>query len=222
MSETAERAGRARDLLRACGVATAGMSSGEAVRRADEIAAAAADYAGGPVEADAGAFDAHMAAEFELRDIERTMGTMVDDPYLNHVAVMTGGRGAAEVRRFYEEHFIPRWPADTSAVPVSRTIGRDRVVDEMVMRFTHDIEMDFMLPDVPPSGREVQLPVAAVVGVRDGRVTHEHIYWDQATILVQVGALDPAGLPVTGADQARKMLDPSLAPNTLIAGWARA
>jgi carboxymethylenebutenolidase len=190
------------------------------VRRADEIAAAAADYADEPVAANADVFDEHMAAEFELRDIERTMGTMVDDPYLNHVAVMTGGRGAPEVRRFYEEHFIPRWPADTTAVPVSRTIGSDQVVDELVMAFTHDVEMDFMLPGVPPSGRPVQLPVAAVVGVRDGRIAHEHIYWDQATVLVQVGALDPAGLPVTGADQARKMLDRSIAPNALIPGWA--
>ena len=87
------------------------------------------------------------------------------------------------------------------------------------MSFTHDVEMDFMLPGVVPSGRPVELPVAAVVGVADGRVTHEHIYWDQATILVQVGALDPAGLPMTGGEQARKMLDRSLAPNALIPGW---
>jgi carboxymethylenebutenolidase len=132
---------------------------------------------------------------------------------------MTGGRDAAEVRRFYEDHFIPRWPADTAVVPVSRTVGADRIADELVMSFTHDVEMDFMLPGVPPSGRPVDLPVAAVVGVEDGRVTHEHIYWDQATILVQVGALDPAGLPMTGAEQARKMLDRSLAPNALIPGW---
>ena len=213
---------RAMALLERCGVATAGLSAEEAVRRADEIAAAAADYAGESAEAAAGVFDAHMAAEFDVRDIEATMGTMVDQPYLNHVAVMTGGRDAAEVRRFYERHFIPRWPADTRADPVSRTVGSDHVVDELVMSFTHDIEMDFMLPGVPPSGRPVRVPVCAVVGVSDGRVTHEHIYWDQATILMQVGALDPAGLPVTGADQARKMLDPSLAPNALIPGWTSA
>jgi carboxymethylenebutenolidase len=133
---------------------------------------------------------------------------------------MTGGRDAGEVRRFYDEHFIPRWPADTAVTPVSRTIGREQVVDELVMSFTHDVHMDFMLPGVEPSGRPVELAVAAVVGVRDGRVSHEHIYWDQASILVQVGALDPAGLPVTGADQARKMLDRSLPPNRLIPGWA--
>jgi carboxymethylenebutenolidase len=132
---------------------------------------------------------------------------------------MTGGRDAGEVRRFYDEHFIPRWPADTAVTPVSRTIGREQVVDELVMSFTHDVHMDFMLPGVEPSGRAVELAVAAVVGVRDGRVSHEHIYWDQASILVQVGALDPTGLPVTGADQARKMLDRSLPPNRLIPGW---
>jgi carboxymethylenebutenolidase len=220
MTEDGARAERARALLETCGVAAGGMAADEAVRRADEIAAAAAAYTGTGETADASVFDEHMAAEFELRDIDRTMATMVDDPYLNHVAVMTGGRGAAEVRRFYEEHFIPRWPADTTAVPVSRTAGREQVVDELVMSFTHDVEMDFMLPGMAPTGRPVQLPVAAVVGVRDGRVTHEHIYWDQATILVQVGALDPADLPVTGADQARKVLDRSLAPNGLIPGWS--
>jgi carboxymethylenebutenolidase len=217
MTQDGSRAERARALLETCGVAAGGMAAEEAVRRADEIVAAAAEYAG--TGADAAVFDEHMAAEFELRDIDRTMATMVEDPYLNHVAVMTGGRGAAEVRRFYEDHFIPRWPADTTVVPVSRTVGEDRVVDELVMSFTHDVEMDFMLPGVAPSGRPVDLPVAAVVGVEDGRVTHEHIYWDQATILVQVGALDPAGLPMTGAEQARKMLDRSLAPNALIPGW---
>ena len=160
-----------------------------------------------------------MAAEFDQRDVNATMATMVADPYLNHVAVVTGGRDRDEVRRFYERHFIPRWPDDTTVVPVSRTVGRDQVVDELVMGFTHDVDMDFMLPGVPPSGRPVQLPVAAVVGLRDGKVAHEHIYWDQATVLVQVGALDPAGLPVTGAEQARKMLDRSLPPNALIPGW---
>jgi carboxymethylenebutenolidase len=129
---------------------------------------------------------------------------------------MTGGRDAAEVRRFYERHFIPRWPADTTATPVSRTIGSEQVVDELVMSFTHDVEMDFMLPGIPPSGRPVELPFVAVVGIRDSMVAHEHIYWDQASALAQVGAIDGAGLPVTGAEQARKLLDRSLPPNELI------
>jgi carboxymethylenebutenolidase len=219
MTENGTRAERARALLETCGVATAGIGAEEALRRAEEIMEAAAAYARETAEMEASVFDAHLAAEFEERDIEATMGTMVADPYVNHVPVMTGGRDAAEVRRFYEDHFIPRWPADTATTPVSRTIGREQVVDELVMSFTHDIEMDFMLPGVPPSGRPVELPFVVVVGVSDGRVAHEHIYWDQASALVQVGALDPAGLPVTGAEQARKLLDRSLPPNALIAGW---
>jgi carboxymethylenebutenolidase len=220
MTQDRRRAERALDLLERCGVATAGIGPEEALRRAEAIMEAASAYAREAAEIEASVFDAHMAAEFEERDIEATMGTMVADPYLNHVPAMTGGRDAAEVRRFYEDHFIPRWPANTATTPVSRTIGREQVVDELVMSFTHDIEMDFMLPGVPPSGRPVELPFVAVVGVRGGKVAHEHIYWDQASALAQVGALDPAGLPVTGAEQARKMLDRSLAPNALIQGWA--
>jgi carboxymethylenebutenolidase len=209
---------RARSLLERSGIPAGGMGDDEAVRRAEEIAAAAADYARAAAEAEAAVFDDHMAAEFVLRDIEPTMATMVPDPYLNHVPTMTGGRDAAEVRSFYERHFIPRWPADTAATPVSRTIGSEQVVDEIVMSFTHDLEMDFMLPGIPPSGRPVEMAVVAVVGIRDGRVAHEHIYWDQASVLAQVGALDAADLPVTGAEQARKLLDRSMPPNALIRG----
>lgn len=220
MSADDNRAARAFALLGRCDVPTGGMTSDEAVGRADRIAEAAAEYSGQGADAEAAAFDAHMAAEFELRDIDATMGTMVADPYLNHVPAMTGGRDEAEVRRFYEEHFIPRWPADTAAQPISRTVGADQVVDELVMSFTHDIEMDFMMPGVPPSGRPVRLPFAVVVGVQDGRVAHEHIYWDQAGALAQVGAIDPSGLPITGVEQAHKMLDRSIAPNALVPGWA--
>ena len=176
MSEDGNRAERALTLLERCGVATGGMSSEEAVRRADRIAEAAAVYSAQGAEAAAAVLDEHLAAEFELRDIDATMGTMVAEPYLNHVPAMTGGRDVAEVRRFYDDHFIPRWPADTAALPVSRTVGADQVVDELVMSFTHDIEMDFMMPGVPPSGRPVRLPFAVVVGVEDGKVAHEHIY----------------------------------------------
>jgi carboxymethylenebutenolidase len=207
---------RARALLERCGILAGGMGADEAVRRAEEVAAAAADYARASAAAEAAVFDEHMAAEFVQRDIAPTMATMVPDPYLNHVPTMTGGRDAAEVRRFYERHFIPRWPADTTATPVSRTIGSEQVVDELVMSFTHDVEMDFMLPGIPPSGRPVELPFVAVVGIRDSMVAHEHIYWDQASALAQVGAIDGAGLPVTGAEQARKLLDRSLPPNELI------
>jgi carboxymethylenebutenolidase len=162
-------------------------------------------------------FDEHVAAEFVHLDLEATMATMTDDPYVNHVPVMTGGVGAAEVRSFYGEHFIGKWPADTQITPVSRTVGENQVVDELVLTFTHDIEMDQLLPGVAPTGRPVTLAFCVVAGAEDGKITHEHIYWDQASLLVQIGLIDPAGLPVTGVEQAENVLDPRTRPlNQLI------
>ena len=160
----------------------------------------------------ANVLDDHLAAEFATRDVDATMATMTDDPYLNHVPVLTGGIGRAEVRRFYQQIFIGHWPADTTMERISRTVGTDQVVDELVLSFTHDIVMSHMLPGVPPTGRPVRLAVCVVAGFRGGKLTHEHIYWDQAGLLVQVGLLDPAGLPVTGAEQAEKLLAPRAIP----------
>jgi len=167
--------------------------------------------------------DDHLAAEFATRDVDATMATMTADPYLNHVPVMTGGIGWEEVRRFYDQVFIGHWPADSTMQRVSRTVGTDQVVDELVLSFTHDIPMDQLLPGVPPTGRRVLLGVCVVAGFRDGKLTHEHIYWDQASLLVQVGLLDPTGLPVTGAEQAEKLLAPrSIPANALLGpGWSR-
>ncbi len=169
-----------------------------------------------------GVLDDHLTAEFTARDLDATMATMTDDPYLNHVPVMTGGIGWAQVRQFYDQFFIGHWPQDTAMQQVSRTVGADHVVDEIVMSFTHDVVMDHLLPGVPPTGRPVRLPVCLVVGFRDGKLTHEHIYWDQACLLVQVGLLDPAGLPVTGAEQAEKLLAPRAVPANALLGpaWA--
>ena len=162
-------------------------------------------------------FDDHVAAEFVEMDLEATMATMTDDPYVNHVPVMTGGVGVEDVRRFYGDHFIGKWPRDIEITPVSRTVGEDQVVDELVLAFTHDIEMDQLLPGVAPTGRDVQLAFCVIVKFEDGKVAHEHIYWDQASLLVQVGLLDAAGLPVTGAEQAGNVLDPRARPlNELI------
>jgi carboxymethylenebutenolidase len=152
--------------------------------------------------------DEHLAAEFATMDVDATMATMAADPYLNHVPVLTGGIGRDEVRRFYERVFIGHWPADTVMEQVSRTVGTDHVVDELVLSFTHDIRMDHLLPGVPPTGRRVRLAVCVVAAFQDGKLDHEHIYWDQASLLVQVGLLDRAGLPVTGAEQAEKLLAP--------------
>jgi carboxymethylenebutenolidase len=134
--------------------------------------------------------DEHLKAEFADRDITATMATMAPDPYLNHVPVMTGGVGWDEVHRFYNRHFIPGWPEDTVSTPVARTIGNWRVIDELVVTYTHDREMDAIIPGVPPTRRRVELPHAVVVGFEDGRVAWEHIYWDHALALRQLGLLD--------------------------------
>ena len=165
----------------------------------------------------AAVFDDHVAAEFVDLDLDATMATMTDDPYVNHVPVMTGGVGFEGVRTFYGNHFIGKWPKDVEIQPVSRTVGASQVVDELVLSFTHDIDMPQLLPGVTPTGRHVRLAFCVVVGFEDGKVSHEHIYWDQASLLLQVGLLDQTALPVTGAEQAANVLDPRANPlNELI------
>jgi carboxymethylenebutenolidase len=141
---------------------------------------------------------------------------MVDDAYVNHIPVLTGGSGLDQLREFYSKRFIPQMPPDTEMTAVSRTIGDDQIVDEMIFKFTHTIPMDWMLPGIPPTGKRVEVPLVAIVGFREGKLAHEHIYWDQASVLVQIGLLDRAKLPVTGVESARKVLDPSLPANELM------
>jgi carboxymethylenebutenolidase len=129
---------------------------------------------------------------------------------------MTGGVGHEALRRFYSQLFIPQMPPDTEIVPVSRTIRTDRLVDEMILRFTHTTEMEWMLPGLPPTGRRVKIPLIVIVHFRDGKLAHEHIYWDQASVLVQLGLLDTFGLPVAGLQTAQKVLHPNLPSNELI------
>lgn len=161
-------------------------------------------------------FDAHVNAEFIQRDVDATMATMTEAPFLTHVPVLTGGYGRDEVRRFYAAYFVGRWPADTQIEPVSRTVGQSRVVDELIVSFTHDVEMPAILPGVAPTGRKVALAHVVVMGIEDGKVAYERIYWDQGSLLAQVGLLDPTRLPVVGAEQARKVRDPKLPSNELI------
>ena len=158
----------------------------------------------------------HVRYEFSTRSTDDTLATMVDDAYVNHIPVLTGGSGRDELHEFYSKHFIPQMPPDTEMTPVSRTIGEDQIVDEMVFKFTHTIPMDWMLPGIPPTGKPVEVPLVAIVRVRDNKLAHEHIYWDQASVLVQIGLLDPAKLPVVGIESARKVLDPSLPANELM------
>jgi carboxymethylenebutenolidase len=164
----------------------------------------------------AATFDAHMKAEFQDLDLEATMATMSSDPYVHHVPTITGGIGTDGVREFYANHFIGQWPDDTEARPISRTVGENQVVDELVMTFTHDRELEIMLPEVPPTGRRIKIPVVVVVGFENGKVHHEHIYWDQASVLAQAGLVDPDGLPLTGSEQAESLLDQKRPKNRLL------
>jgi carboxymethylenebutenolidase len=171
----------------------------------------------GDANPDLGAvFDAHVKAEFEDLDVDAAMGTMTANPYLTHLPALTGGYGHDALQAFYRDHFVGKWPADTAIEEVSRTIGDNRLIDEMILRFTHDIEMDGILPGLAPTGRFVEMALAVVVDFEDGKVSAERIYWDQASVLVQLGLLDPTGLPVTGAEQAQTVKDPTRPRNRLL------
>lgn len=161
-------------------------------------------------------WDDHVKFEFATRHTEDTLETMVPDAYVNHVPVMTGGVGHDELREFYSTRFIPQMPPDTSMTPVSRTIGVDRVVDEMVFEFTHTIKMDWMLPGVEPTGKHVKVALVVIVHFRDGKLAHEHIYWDQASVLAQLGMIEVSSMPVAGVESAEKVLNPKLASNELM------
>jgi carboxymethylenebutenolidase len=148
----------------------------------------------------------HTDHEFVTRDTEATLRTMVDDAYVNHIPVMTGGRGKEALRAFYSKDFIPKMPPDTALTPVSRTVGENQLVDEMIFSFTHTEEMPWMLPGVAPTNRPVKIPLVVIVKFRDGKLAHEHIYWDQASVLKQIGLLTDPALPVFGVETADKVI----------------
>lgn len=152
-------------------------------------------------------WERHISYEFEEHDENKTVDTMVDDAYVNHVPTMIGGQGKEGLRKFYGNHFVNQVPEDWSIVSVSRTVGHDQLVDEMYTEFTHTIQMDWLLPGVAPTGKKVKFAVVVVAHFRDDHLAHEHIYWDQASVLVQVGLLSPEGLPVCGAEAAEKVLN---------------
>ena len=158
-------------------------------------------------------WEEHVKHEFFTRNTEDTLATMVEDAYVNHIPVLTGGMGRDALREFYSQRFIPQMPPDTEMIPLSRTVGKDRLVDEMLVRFTHTIAMEWMLPGIAPTGRRVEVPLVAIIHFREGKLAREHIYWDQASVLVQLGLLDPAGLPVAGVEVARKAQFPDSIPS---------
>jgi carboxymethylenebutenolidase len=150
-------------------------------------------------------WEEHTKHEFLTRDTEATLVTMVEDAYVNHVPVLTGGAGKSALRTFYSRDFIPRMPPDTKLTPISQTVGENQLVDEMIFSFTHTQEMPWMLPGIAPTNRYVEVALVAIVRFRDDKLAHEHIYWDQASVLRQIGLLEDATLPVFGAESARKV-----------------
>ena len=152
-------------------------------------------------------FDEHIRCKFEKHDVEAVMKTMVKEPYVHHVPALTGGIGYLGVYNFYKDEFVNKMPEDVKFIRISRTVGRDQVVDELILRFTHDREIDPMLPRIPPTGKYVELPLVVIMKFKRGKIEHEHIYWDQASLLVQVGLLDPQHLPASGIEQSRMLLE---------------
>lgn len=164
-------------------------------------------------------WDEHVKHEFDTRDVPATMATMVAEPYVNHIPTMTGGVGSKELSRFYQHHFVHGNPPDMKLIPLSRTVGALQIVDEFIMCFTHTTEIDWLIPNVAPTGKYVEIPMLGVVRFRGDKLYHEHIYWDQASVLVQIGLLNPEGLPIAGVITAQKLLDESLPSNTLMDNW---
>lgn len=155
-------------------------------------------------------FDEHMDAEL-AGDLDRTMATMTSTPHLVNVPTMLGAQGFDGVRTFYSRRLIGQFfPPDAVFETLSRTQSTDCLVDEMIISFTHTAVMDHILPGVKPTGKFAEVAFVVIVGLEDGKVAYEHVHWDQANLLVQLGLIDSEGLPLTGAGAAAKLRDPSI------------
>jgi carboxymethylenebutenolidase len=131
----------------------------------------------------------HLQGEFETKDVEATLATMVEDAYVNHMPVNTGGRGKDALRRFYRDDFIPSWPADLQTTPVNRVVAEAQLVDELRTTFTHSKPMNWLLPNVRPTHQKITMDIVVVVQFRGDKIACERIYWDHASVLRQVGLL---------------------------------
>ncbi|NIJ37439.1 carboxymethylenebutenolidase [Sphingopyxis panaciterrae] len=161
-------------------------------------------------------WDMHIYHEFQTRDVDATIATMVDEPYVNHIPTMTGGIGRQHLHHFYTNYFVHSNPPDITSIPISRTVGATQVVDEALLSFTHSVEIAWMLPGIAPTGRRIEVALVSVVKFRGDKLWHEHIYWDQASVLAQLGLIDQTNLPVVDARGGRKLIDETLPSNELI------
>ncbi|KAI9462478.1 hypothetical protein BJY52DRAFT_1257194 [Lactarius psammicola] len=151
-----------------------------------------------------------LGPHFDLEKLWERHTYYVKVPYVNHVATLTGGVGYDDLARFYKYHFTGTnvTPPDTELIVVSRTVGADRIIDEMIFKATHTTEIDYFLPGIKPTGKPFQIALVGVIAFRGDKLTFD--YWDQASVLVQVA----------GVETAQKVLDPFAIPsNTLMKRW---
>ncbi|MFD9002996.1 nuclear transport factor 2 family protein [Streptomyces sp. NPDC059582] len=142
-------------------------------------------------------WEQHTAYEFETKDADLTVSTMVDDASVMHLPTMSGGSGKEHLRRYYRDVFIPGIPQNTVTETVDRSVGDDFLVEEILMRMRHDQEIPFLLPGLAPTGRDLEVPLLVKVKFRDGLMESERLYWDQAAVLAQVDLIASEGLPMT-------------------------
>jgi carboxymethylenebutenolidase len=166
-------------------------------------------------------FAEHVRHEFETRDVDATMATMIEEPYVNHVPTLSGGVGHDMLKRFYKYHFVDQNSGGRDRTRISYTMGPDRVVLETYTKFVHDSVIDRYFPGIEPTGRTVEIATVIIVKFRGDKVCHEHLYWDQGSALKQIGVLRAEGLPLAGAEAARKVLDENLPSNIFMQdAWA--
>jgi carboxymethylenebutenolidase len=152
-------------------------------------------------------WEKHVYSEFALKDAKAALTTMSDNPHVLMVPIAVGGRGREGVYNFYHDYFLAQLPADITAVPISRVVGEDILAEEAVYQLTHDQVMDWMIPGVRPTGKRVEVGVVAIVTFKDGKIASEHLYWDHASVLAQIGVIDSGTVPVKGVESPHSLLE---------------